>query len=249
MSPALLIASTSIYSILIGVIPVLFWLWFWLKEDPHPEPRKILILVFFAGVAAVPIALLLEELVYKIFSDIFGLVQIENLPLLALFTILFFWAAVEEITKYWGAKWAALSKRSFDEPVDALVYLITAALGFAAFENFLFLFKAFGEGTSLGILTGEMRFLGATLLHTISSAIVGLSIAFSFFHKEHKRRNVLGGLILATLLHGIFNFSIIKMGGGGIILIFFLLWVAAIALIFFFEKIKHLRPETKQLTE
>ena len=58
-----LTASTLFFAIAGGFIPSLLWLWFWLKEDSHPEPRVNLIYTFIAGMVAVPIAMVFEYLV------------------------------------------------------------------------------------------------------------------------------------------------------------------------------------------
>ena len=185
----------------------------------------------------VPIALLLEKSVYQV-AIWLNLVKIGSTGL----GLLVIWAAIEEYLKYFAAKKAAFKRPTFDEPVDAPIYLITAALGFAAMENVLFLFKALDQtGIIAGLLTGNLRFLGATLLHTVTSALLGASIAFSFFHKEHRQRNVIGGLLLAIVLHTVFNFFIIKQEGVNNFNILFALWITAIILIYIFEKIKRIR--------
>ena len=72
---------------------------------------------------------------------------------------------------------------------------------------------------------------------------MGVSIAFSFFHKEHRHRNIWGGIILATLLHGAFNAFIIQGATGTAILkTFSIVWALIILLIFFFEKVKRIGP-------
>ena len=62
-----------------------------------------------------------------------------------------------------------------------MVYLITVALGFAALETGLFLMEPLSHGDiSRGIITGNLRFMGAALIHTLSSAVVGYAIALSY---------------------------------------------------------------------
>ncbi len=220
-----------------GLITALIWLWFWLREDPHPEPRKTLFLAFGAGALAVFAALFLEEASFYLGID-FGFWSRNELS----FFLFVVWAGIEELLKYFAAYWAALRKDVFDEPVDAPVYLITAALGFAAFENILMLFGLFQSEVASGIAAAHLRFVGATLLHVLASSIVGLSIAFDFFHKHHRWRNALGGLVLATLLHAVFNFFIMKGGAEGMIYVFSVVWVGIIILILSFEKIKKEKP-------
>jgi len=221
-----------------GLLPALLWLWFWLREDLYPEPRRILLLTFTAGMVMAIVALFLEQGTNVLITKWFVFLP----KWLFSVILLFVWAAIEEIAKYIAARRAALRLSSFDEPVDALIYLITAALGFAALENILFLLKVFGgHGMLAGLITGNLRFLGATLLHVVSSAIVGASVAFSFFHKEKLMRNVLGGLLFATILHTLFNFFIINSGDTNLFKILIPLWLAVVILFFIFEKIKGLK--------
>jgi RsiW-degrading membrane proteinase PrsW (M82 family) len=233
-----LTTSNVFFALVGGLLPALLWLWFWLKEDTHPEPRRILILTFFGGMIMAIVALFLEQLAQSVVVGILGPFSGPA----TIIVLLLVWAGIEETAKYFAARKIALRLPSFDEPIDALVYLITAALGFAALENILFLLKVFGtQGMLVGFITGNLRFLGATLLHIATSATVGASIAFSFFHKEKLRRNVLGGLLLATILHAVFNFFIIKSGGTNLFKILIPLWLAIIVIFLVFEKIKGLR--------
>ena len=233
-----LTALNVFFALTFGLLPALLWLWFWLKEDTNPEPRRILILTFFGGMTMAIVALFAEQLAQFIVVGALGAFSNPATMLV----LLFVWAGIEEVAKYFAARRIALRLPCFDEPIDALIYLITAALGFAALENILFLLKVIGtQGTLIGLVTSNLRFLGATLLHVVCSAVVGASIAFSFFHKEKLRRNILGGLFLATILHAVFNFFIIKSGGVDLFKILIPLWLAIIVIFLVFEKIKGLK--------
>ncbi|MEK7130956.1 MAG: PrsW family glutamic-type intramembrane protease, partial [Patescibacteria group bacterium] len=94
-------------------------------------------------------------------------------------------------------------------------------------------------GILSGMNIGNMRFLGATLLHTASSAIVGAFIAFSMRKNKKKlTRNTIIGIILAGLLHFAFNYIIMRSDGGNILKVLMPLWFVIIVLIFVFEKVK-----------
>jgi len=146
------------------------------------------------------------------------------------------------LIKYIAAR-RALHMPAFNEPIDAVIYLITAGLGFAALENALFLVGSFLDGGLInGFVVGNMRFLGATLLHSVTSAVVGIAIAFSYFRKQEiKVINTFLGIILATLLHAIFNFYIIRTGGGELLNIFLVLWVFVLIIILLFERVKRIK--------
>jgi len=220
-----------------GILPPLLWLWFWLKEDKEkPEPKRLIILTFLAGMLVVALALPLEQLA-QYFLKKAGLLLVWDG-----FILLFLWAFVEEISKYIAAKKAALNNKECDEPVDPIIYLITAALGFAALENVIFLIGIIGEyGIVTGLLTGNLRFAGANLVHIISSATVGASISFCFFYKSKCKRNLFWGLILATFLHTFFNYFVIKTDGENLIQVFFPLWLLAIVLVLIFSKVKKIK--------
>ncbi|MBI2610219.1 PrsW family intramembrane metalloprotease [Candidatus Giovannonibacteria bacterium] len=225
-----------------GFLPSLLWLWFWLKEDPHPEPRKTLLKSFLAGIAIVPFVFLLEYGFLKLLvtNGVVQKSQIDYLPLAQSLILFLGWAFIEEISKFFTAWWVDLRRSVYDEPVDAMIYLITVSLGFAALENALFLNKVLPEGVIQSAMTLNLRFLGATLLHSLTAGVMGASIALSFFHKEHVHRNVIGGIILATLLHWSFNAIIINSESELMFQTFFAVWSLVVVLIFIFERVKRL---------
>lgn len=229
-----------------GLLPAIIWLFFWLQEnDAHPEPNRYIILTFIYGMLGVPLALAIQ---FAINSSLLGHFDIKEglniFPITGLIVILSL-AATEEIFKYLAAYQGGLKRRKIrKEPMDDVIYMITAALGFAALENTLFLIGPLLDGnTELAIITGNFRFVGATLLHVASSAIIGMFSAFSYFKLQKvKKRYFLSGFILAIGLHAAFNLFIIK-NDGAVLLAFLFVWILIIAIIFLFEKIKSIHVE------
>lgn len=220
-----------------GVVPALLWLWFWLKEDSlHPEPRVLVGRVFIAGMAAVAPAVLIQ----MASRSYLGTPIDTGSQSIAIMIV---WAAAEEISKFLGAFVIALRTRENDEPVDNMIYLITAALGFAALENSFYLLDPFGSGSILqGLATGNLRFFGSTLLHVLSSGVVGVALAFAFFRRGvAKELWIAGGLILAIALHVLFNFLIISLVDQNILGVFAMVWIGILVLLLFFERVKHIR--------
>jgi len=94
-----------------------------------------------------------------------------------------------------------------------MLYMIIAALGFAAFENILLLFGLMETYSASDIfLVNTIRFVQAVLLHALASGILGYFIALSFYKKKRRGFLTILGLLLATLLHGLFNFYIFTIG-------------------------------------
>jgi RsiW-degrading membrane proteinase PrsW (M82 family) len=216
-------------ALLAGIIPSLMWLWFWIKEEgKRPEPRGLLALVFILGMLATLLVLPIQKFI-KVH------VTAEDLQLI-------FWAASEEIIKFLVVLVLLYNTDEIDEPTDWPIYMMTAALGFAALENALFLLKPFALGqTTVGLLTGQLRFLGSTLLHAVSSGIIGISLGLSFNMRGFGRRLYFYiGTLFAIALHSAFNFFIMKASGGGFLQVFAFLWVAAVIVMLIFEKLRRM---------
>lgn len=220
-----------ILAFILGLIPALVWLWFWLKEDTHPEPAKMVTLAFIGGMLAVPVVLYFQKLVYD---------QVQDNQILS-FTL---WAAIEEIFKFVFVYFIALrNKKVADEPVDDIIYLIISALGFVTCENTLFLLDPIQNGNIVGtIINSNLRFIGASLLHTMSSATIGICMALSFYKLRFERRMyILSGLLIAIVLHTAFNLFILKGAQENIFFIFGVVWLCIIVLLLIFEKVKHMK--------
>ncbi len=212
-----------------GIIPSLVWLWFWLKEDNQkPEPRGVIAAIFLAGMLSVMITIPLQKIVKA------GIESREIQLLL--------WSAIEETIKYLVVLGLLWRTGHDDEAVDFPIHMITVALGFAALENTFYLLKPLSDSpATVALLTGELRFLGSTLLHAVSSAIVGIALGLSFHMKNiAKTIYLLGGLMLATILHSAFNFFIIGNEGINFLKTLGFLWVVAIIIMLLFEKLRRI---------
>lgn len=216
-------------AILAGLIPSLFWLWFWLKEDKEdPEPTGLLIFCFIIGMVLVIFTIPIQKFIQNIFHG--------NQ------TQIILWASVEELLKYLAAILLLSKIKYLDKPVDWPIFLITIALGFAAFENILFLVKPLSLGqATVGLMTGQLRFLGSTLLHTVASGIIGIALGLSFYISGFRKKlYVFLGIIIAIALHSGFNFFIMNNNGSDFLKVFAFLWVATIINLLLFEKLRRM---------
>jgi len=212
-----------------GILPALAWLWFWIKEEAKKEePRGILTIIFIMGMLAVVCVLPLQKLIQ-------AYIESEGWRLVS-------WAGVEEIMKYLAVLVIIYRTNYANEPVDWPVYLISASLGFAALENALFLIKPLSLGeTTVSLLTGQLRFLGSTLLHAVSSGILGISLGVAF-HMVGWRRSwhIAIGFFFAVALHSVFNFFIIRNSGSDFLKVFGFLWVVTVVVMLLFEKVRRM---------
>ena len=215
-----------------GTIPALIWLWFWLKqEQKRPEPRSVLASVFIVGMASVMLVIPIQKFLMQILTD-------HRQEIIT-------WAFVEELIKYLVVIVLLNKSKHIEDPIDWPIYLMTAGLGFAAFENTLFLIKPLSLGQdTVTLLTGGLRFLGSTLLHAVSSALIGIALGLSFYMKRFWQKTyMVFGLLLATALHSLFNFFIINQSGGEFLRTFAFLWVVTIIIMLLFEKVRRMGGE------
>lgn len=228
--------NTISLSILGGVLPALLWLWFWLKEDRlQPEPRFRITLSFISGMLAVWPAIEMERLLCGYIQP--GVCTAGIVPGLLLIVL---WASTEEIFKYVVTYLSSFWNNKYNnEPIDAVIYLITAALGFSALENTLFILNLVGDNRFIqSLITGDSRFLGATLLHVASSAAIGVMIGLAYYKKPLVKKIFLfTGIALSVLLHTAFNLLIIKLDSNKFF-VFAGVWILIVLLIVLIEKVK-----------
>jgi RsiW-degrading membrane proteinase PrsW (M82 family) len=197
--------------IILGLLPGFVWLLFYLNEDANPEPKKIIALVFAAGIISAVVAYFLQlaatcVITYH-FADCRRNLAENEIDLTP--TLILIFAAVEEFVKF-GAVWfTAARTKYFDEPIDAMIYMAVAALGFATVENLGALFGITTEPFMDGIFeTAAFRLVGTTLLHTLTASIVGYFWALEI--RNFKSGKFLAyGLLLGITLHVIFNYLIL----------------------------------------
>jgi len=227
-----MISTHFIGALLLGLIPSALWLFFWTREDSEqPEPRGLLVGCFFAGMLAVVFSLFAEQFIAHFIVDI-------SLK----YTL---WAIVEEVFKFAAVAAVALFTRYNDEPIDAMIYCITVALGFAALENTFFVLTPFSNGDLIGsVISGNLRSVGATLVHVVSSGLIGFGLGLAFYRGYVAKFFLwLVTLAGAITVHTLFNLSILNAGAADVLKSFSWIWVAVVIMIILFEEIKVVRPK------
>jgi RsiW-degrading membrane proteinase PrsW (M82 family) len=184
-----------VWYIIIALIPGIFCIWFYRRKDKNPEPRKLIIKVFLVGMA-----ITLPAIVFEYAAEFFfPFFNADNLLTIVASSILVV-APIEEYLKYYVVKKIALKNKAFDEPIDGVIYGVVAGLGFASLEN-LIVISAEGQGIII------LRFATATLMHAITTGIVGYYLSMHKFSKEEDKKKypVWKGLVIAITIHGFYN--------------------------------------------
>jgi len=212
----------------LSFLPGFIWLFFFEEEDDHPEPKRLVALVFIVGMVSAIVVAFVGILLKDYF---FGATLDLSLSYLAMASFL------EEFGKFALVALFIRHMKAFDEPVDAMIYMVVGALGFATLENVAYLSQEANRNQLLTSVAqiASLRFVGSTLLHALCSAIVGYFWALSIRH-FHRPGYIILGLVLASGLHTYFNYLIITYGSMFFVLP--LLLVAGFFVLSDFEELK-----------
>lgn len=199
--------------LIIAILPSIFWLWIYLREDRRdPEPRKMILKLFILGIFAGILSLIAEF----ILAYFLGGGQVED-------SIVFqnsgknnFWGSfliyilaaplIEESLKYSVIKKFAFPAKSFNQVIDGVIYAVSVALGFAMLENFIY-FSGFFSGSGYFFAGGFIyRTFFSTLLHSLSTGWMGYWIGRARFAGFERTKLLAVGLVFAIIIHIVFNF-------------------------------------------
>ncbi len=225
----------------LGLLPSILWLVFYYKKDPRPEPKRMVLIFFLYGIIiALPVALLENAITSS-------LEPLETYSLYKIFLYYFFVVAlIEELFKYWVFRFGIIKNPEFDEPTDALVYIIAVALGFAAVENILIVFPATVQlFLKDAIIIIAYRSVSATILHALASANIGFFFALSLF-RTHKRKLYLSfGCVLSIFLHTLYNFATALEAKTGILVMLSVVFLLFLIVLWEFAKLNKLKSICK----
>ena len=190
--------SSVLYGAL-GFLPGIVWLFFFLQEDSkRAEPKNLIATTFLWGGLATFVVLPLQ-IAARYFLLAGGIADGNWLHVTVL-------ATIEEILKFFAVYFWISSRKEFDEPIDAMIYMVVAALGFTTVENVATVLRATSAPELL-----TLRFIGATLLHALASGIVGYYWSRGIIRRK-VLTYVLGGLFIASVFHSIFNYLMVMWG-------------------------------------
>ncbi len=170
-------------------------LYFFYKDIYNREPKLNLAVSFILGCLAIfPAAWFEESFSHTIDGSITGVA-------------IFAYAVVgfsEEASKFLGLRFYAYKQRSFDEPLDGIVYSVFVSMGFATVENIMYVVKYSQEG--MGLQVGVLRMFLSVPAHAAFAVMMGYFVGKAKFHPEKSTRLMIMGLLVAIFFHGTYDF-------------------------------------------
>jgi RsiW-degrading membrane proteinase PrsW (M82 family)/ribosomal protein S18 acetylase RimI-like enzyme len=184
--------------ILLALAPgVAICLFIFHRDAYNREPKLNLLLSFILGAAVVIPAAYAERALWA---------NTYETGILPTFIKAFFVVAfTEEFAKFAIFRLYAYPKKSFDEPLDGIVYSVVISMGFATIENVLYV-------TKFGWQTGIIRALLSVPAHATFGVLMGYHAGKAKFNPPNEKSLLLIGLAWAVLFHGAYDFCLFLQG-------------------------------------
>ena len=182
--------------LLATILPSILIILFFVYSDKFKEPKGEILKVFFYGILiTIPAYFLntyLDAFWYNNFRVSEGLIS-------SFLTA----APVEEGLKLSILYFFVYKMKDFNEPIDGIVYGVTASLGFATLENFyyVYLLADYFETSSMSLAI--LRSFSAVPAHAVFGVFMGYFFMKYAFIK--KRDNLLFAFVVPFVLHGCYN--------------------------------------------
>ena len=165
------------------------------KDVYNKEPKLNLLVSFLLGALAIVPAIILEKS--------FEWVNNFTVAGVALFAYLVVGFS-EEFCKFLGLRYYAWTKKSFDEPLDGIVYSVMVSMGFATLENLLYVLNAVQAGKAWEV--GIQRLFLSVPAHASFAVVMGYYTGKAKFDPARRHILLLKGIAAATFFHGTFDF-------------------------------------------
>jgi protease PrsW len=179
-------------------------LYIYLKDKHEREPLGLLLRGFFFGLLSVFVTLLIGSVIGNFIT-----IDEQSVSEQAVHAFLIV-ALVEEFSKFIFVRGILYNHSNFNEPFDGIVYSVMVSMGFATFENILYV-------TEGGIGTALMRMFTAVPAHASFAILMGYYLGKAKF--EHKKSYyALHALAVATLFHGAYDYFLFISFVPGIVL-------------------------------
>ena len=190
------------------------------KKDKNKEPSKLLAKLFFGGISSCFLVIIFSSIL-GVFIPILTKEPSElNLIQLVLYAFIGI-ALVEEFCKWLITYKTTFNEIEFEESYDMIVYSVFVALGFAFFENLLYVYEG-------GLTTGILRALLAVPGHACDGVFMGYYLGLAkqnalHNQRELKKKYLILSIIIPTILHGIYDYCLFT--GKILFIILFLIFV------------------------
>ena len=180
-----------------AIAPALILLWYVYRRDTMPEPTRLIAKGFFYG----GLSALLSTLISGPLLNM-GFYTTDPRTVQEAVKIAFFGAAIPEETAKLLMLWLLLRNcPEFDERYDGIMYATTVGLGFAAFENVMYVISAGANWADVAFT----RALFAIPGHFAFAVTMGYYYAQYHFRAKDRTGSMVKMWLFPVLLHGTYD--------------------------------------------
>jgi RsiW-degrading membrane proteinase PrsW (M82 family) len=165
-------------------------LYIFLKDIYNKEPKRILFSSFFLGCFTVIPPYYIENSLRPMLDNSFLQTGIWAFGVVAL---------SEELSKFTVLRYYCYTRKSFDEPLDGIVYSVMVSMGFATIENINYVLI-------YGYNTAFVRMFLSVPAHATFGVVMGYFVGKAKFDSRNSFRYMLTGIFWAVFFHGAFDF-------------------------------------------
>ena len=222
-------------ALIIPMIPGVIWLWIIYRTDWYePEPKRLVLATFALGVIAIAPAFGGERLAGMVYPFLRYMESGALAPIPMAIGCFLVIGPCEELAKFAAVRLFVYRNKEFNEPLDGIIYAAAAALGFASLENVLYVIDWHTGHIQWGAL--GIRSLFALPGHVIFSTTWGYALGRGKFDPNYR---VWPMVLLAALLHGLYDFLLMFKPASPLIWLYMSLMVPIIV-----RQIRLLRAES-----
>ena len=182
--------------LLVTILPSILIILFFVYSDKFREPRGQILKVFIYGILITIPAYFLNTYLNAFWYNNFRVSE----GLIGSFLTA---APVEEGLKLSILYFFVYKMKDFNEPIDGIVYGVTASLGFATLENFYYVYLLADYYQTSSMSLAVARSFSAVPAHAVFGVFMGYFFMKYVFVK--KGDNLLFAFMIPFVLHGCYN--------------------------------------------
>lgn len=182
----------------LALAPAVAIIWFiYTKDEYEREPTGLLVTAFFLGIVSI-----IPALIGGAIGESLGYGTSISIGTTAVYAFIVV-ALSEELAKFIFLRGYLFRKPDFNEPFDGIVYAVMVGMGFAAFENIVYVVQG-------GLAVGILRMFTAVPAHAAFGVIMGYYVGMAKFDFKNKNKLLAKGLFWAVMAHGAYDFFLMQ---------------------------------------
>lgn len=190
-------------TIIFTILPIVLLILYFYKKDTSKEPNWLLQKLFFSGFLSALLTIFISIIGIIFFPT---LAKVENASLIRVFMYSFIFVSLtEEFCKWIMVYKISYNHKEFDQFYDIILYSVLVSLGFACFENFLYVI-----GNESQLFVSIFRGITAIPAHACFGTMMGYFLGLSKFNHNKEKKYLNLSLLIPVILHGTYDFLLLS---------------------------------------